>query len=229
MRDIAIRSIGATVVLLGIALTAMLQVDRGGESSAISLTAEEPTNPSTVGAISTSSEAPTTTELEPFIYRVGVLAGISTSNFWAFYGDQASVWNAYILGPTKPALFSLDEVGDLQPELAMEQVSPVFDADGWRVRLVLNDEFAWSDGQPITADDFVFTFETVRSLSLGGSWADAFPATIESVHADSDYELRIEFVERPDLALWPHGPGFAPLMPSHFWKGHIPTEQKALD
>jgi len=228
LRDIAIRSIGATVVLLGIALTAMLQVDRGGEPSAISLTAEEPTNPSTAGAISTSSDAPTTTELEPFIYRVGVLAGISTSNFWAFYGDQASVWNAYILGPTKSALFSLDEVGDLQPELAMEQVSPVFDADGWRVRLMLNDEFAWSDGQPVTADDFVFTFETVRSLSLGGSWADAFPATIESVHADSDYELRIEFVERPDLALWPHGPGFAPLMPAHVWKGHIPTEQKAL-
>ena len=228
MRDMTIRSIGATVVLLGVAFAALMQTGRGGDPGAISLTAEEPPISSTGGEFFAPSDTPTTSEAEPFTYRVGVLAGISTTNFWAFYGDQASVWNAYILGPTKPALYSLDEAGDLQPELALDQVSPRFSADGWRVHIDLSDRFAWSDGHPITADDFVFTFETVRSLDLGGSWADAYPAAIESVHADSDYELRIEFVERPNLALWPYGPGLAPLMPAHIWQGHVNSDEATL-
>ena len=228
MRDMTIRSIGAMVVLLGVALAALMQVDRGGDPSAISLTAEEPADTSTSGEIDELSDTSTTSESEPFTYRIGVLAGVSTSNFWAFYGEQASVWNAYILGPTKPALYSLDEAGDLQPELAIDVVSPVFDADGWRVRIKLSDRFAWSDGHPITADDFVFTFETARSLDLGGSWADAYPEAIESVHADSEYELRIEFVERPTLALWPHGPGLAPLMAAHVWKDHGASDEATL-
>lgn len=215
------------MVLLGIAVAAMLQIDRGGAPSAISLTAEESTTLSSAG-LATDSDTPTTSEVEPFTYRVAVLAGISTSNFWAFYGDQASVWNAYILGPTKPALYSVDDRGALQPELAMAEVSPVFDVDGWRVRIDLNDGFEWSDGHPITADDFVFTFETVRSLGLGGSWAEAFPEAIESIHADSDYELRIEFVERPNLGVWPHGPGLAPLMAAHVWENHATTDQATL-
>ncbi len=227
MRDITIRSIGATVVLLGIALAALMQVGGDGDPSAISLTADDATN-LTTGEIVEPSVTSTTTEPEPFVYRIGVLAGISTTNFWAFYGEQASVWNSYILGPTKPALYSLDETGDLQPELAMSQPAPVLEADGWQVRIDLKDNFTWSDGEPITAEDFVFTFETVRTLGLGGSWASAFPDSIESVQADSDYELRIEFAERPNLALWPHGPGLAPLMPAHVWRNQATSDANAL-
>ena len=224
MRDMTIRTVGAIVVLMGVTVAAMMQFDRGGDPSAMTLTAEDVITQSTLEKPDTS----TTPAPDAFTYRVGVLAGISTPNFWTFYGQNPSVWNAYILGPTKPALYSLDGAGDLQPELATEQVSPVFNADGWRVRVDLNDNYAWSDGHSITANDFVFTFETVRSLGLGGSWADSFPATIESVHADSEYELRIEFVDRPNLTLWPHGPGFAPLMPAHIWEGQIPTDAQAL-
>jgi len=227
LRDITIRSIGATVVLLGIALAALMQVGGDGDPSAISLTADDATN-LTTGEIVEPSVTSTTTEPEPFVYRIGVLAGISTTNFWAFYGEQASVWNSYILGPTKPALYSLDETGDLQPELAMSQPAPVLEADGWQVRIDLKDNFTWSDGEPITAEDFVFTFETVRTLGLGGSWASAFPDSIESVQADSDYELRIEFAERPNLALWPHGPGLAPLMPAHVWRNQATSDANAL-
>jgi len=228
LRDITIRSIGATVVLLGIALAALMQMSGDGDPSAISLTADDATNLSTTGEVVEPSGTSTTAEPEPFVYRIGVLAGISTTNFWSFYGEQASVWNSYILGPTKPALYSLDETGDLQPELAMSQATPVLEADGWQVRIDLKDNFTWSDGEPITAEDFVFTFETVRSLGLGGSWASAFPDSIVSVKADSDYELRIEFAARPNLSLWPHGPGLAPLMPAHIWQDQTGSDEKAL-
>ena len=82
----------------------------------------------------------------------------------------------------------------------------------------LNDSLSWSDGKPVTAHDIVFTFDTARSLGLEGSWAEAFPTTIGSMHADSEYELRIEFTERPNLGVWPHGPGLAPIMAAHVWQ-----------
>jgi len=85
-----------------------------------------------------------------------------------------------------------------------------------------------SDGEPITAEDFVFTFDTVRSLGLGGSWATAFPDSIESIEADSAYEVRIKFADRPNLALWPHGPGLAPLMPAHIWQNQAATDAETL-
>ncbi len=218
MTDKSLRAIGATVILAGVAVAAFIQIEQRGEPDHISLAESEPAAASTFAGSPATKDTTAVAAEEPFVYRLGVLASISTDNFWKFYGEEPSVWNAYILGPTKPALFAArPEDGSLRPELAEEEVTPRFDEEGWRVRIPLSQDMAWSDGEPITAADFVFTFETVRALGLGGSWADAFPATIESVHADSTYELRIEFTERPGLALWPHAIGLAPVMPAHVW------------
>lgn len=181
------------------------------------LVAAEPST-SEAGAGSRLAAAPSASAPEPFVYRVGVLSSVTTDNFWSYYGAEPSVWNSYILGPTKPALYSLDPAtGGLQPELIRSDNDPTWNEDGWRVRIDLAEGFKWSDGRPITAHDFVYTFETVRALGLGGSWADAYPAAIESVHAEGDYQLRIEFTERPNLRVWPHGVGLAPVMARHVW------------
>ncbi|TDI51854.1 MAG: ABC transporter substrate-binding protein [Acidobacteria bacterium] len=219
MRDKTIRTIGATVVLSGIAVVAMMQIGTGGDPSAIAFVSEDLDPASGAADIPATFEHVATTEPAPFVYRVGVLAGVTTDNFWAFYGGEASVWNAYILGPTKPALYSLDPVdGSLAPELAVSEVSPSLTSDGWRVEVPLSDSLSWSDGEPVTAHDIVFTFDTSRALGLEGSWSEAFPTTIGSMHADSDYELRIEFTERPNLGVWPYGPGLAPVMAAHIWQ-----------
>jgi peptide/nickel transport system substrate-binding protein len=175
----------------------------------------------------TVSEPDTTSTIpEPFVYRIGVLSGVSTDNFWAYYGSEPSVWNSYILGPTKPALYTIDDAaGELTTELAASEAQPTWNSSGWRLRVALDPRYRWSDGQAITAHDFVFTFETVRRLGLGGSWAEAFPAPVESVHADGDYELRIEFSERPNLRVWPYGVGLAPVMPEHIWAEDADTEE----
>ena len=77
---------------------------------------------------------------------------------------------------------------------------------------------SWADGLPVTAYDIVYTFETVRALELGGSWATAFPEHVSSISALSPSELRVEFADRPTLAVWPHGVGLAPIMPAHAWE-----------
>ena len=227
MRSRTLRTIGATLILVGVAVAAMTQIESNRDREPVELLTAEPTT--TLGALGASDTTASSTSAEPFVYRVGVLAGLTTDNFWAFYGEQPSVWNSYILGPTKPALFTADpDTGSLQPELAAEAVAPTFDEEGWRVRVDLATDLRWSDGEPVTADDLVFTFETVRALGLGGSWADAFPAEIESMHAEGDRHVRIEFSVRPRLAVWPHGVGLAPIMAEHVWKDHGASSPTAL-
>ena len=226
MQDKTLRTIGASVILLGIVFAGIAQAGSTADPEPAEIVVADA---STTEDTQLESQARPSSTVAPelFAYRIGVLAGVSTDNFWAYYGEEPSVWNSYILGPTKPALFSLDPgSGTLTPELASAQAAPTWDAEGWRVSVPLSGAMHWSDGTPITASDFVFTFETVRALELGGSWADSYPDSIESVHADDENLLRIEFKERPNLAVWPHGVGLAPVMPGHVW-GHAVEEATA--
>ena len=214
MRDRAIRTIGATVVLLGLLVVALAQVGSTDEPPADI----EVATPSTIGEAEAGAKPAADDVAEPFVYRIGVLSGISTDNFWAYYGSQPSVWNSYVLGPTKPTLFSLDPVsGGLTPELVTGNATPVWDADGWRVTFEMDDHFTWSDGVPVTADDLAFTFSVVRSLGLEGSWSEAFPSVVESIEVHDGNQIVIEFSERPTLSVWPYGVGLAPVMPRHVW------------
>lgn len=211
-----LRTIGASVILVALVAAAIPQITASGSTTPVEIAVDSTSTTTNPDAHPTS---PTAVIDEPFTYRLGLLSGITTDNFWAFYGEEPSVWNAYVLGPTKPALFTqAGSTGTLQAELAEQMTSPVFDENGWRIRVDLRSDLSWSDGTPVTARDFVFTFETVRRLDLGGSWAEAFPEVVESVHADSDHELRIEFTERPRLSVWPYGVGVAPIMAQHAWE-----------
>ena len=209
-----LRTVGSTIVLLGVLAAVVIQASSGSELPPVSIVTNDASDDST------ADQAEPLTDEEPFVYRVGVLAGVTANNFWDFYGREPSVWNSYILGPTKPALFALDESGAVTPELATEVVAPTQEEGTWQVQVTLRDDMAWSDGTSITAHDFVFTYETVTDLELGGSWTDGFPEVIESVEALGDHELWIEFAERPNLTVWPHGSGLVPLMPAHVWSSH---------
>ncbi len=215
------RSIGATLVLAGVAVAGFLQVTGSDDSQpmpdlTVEPTRSEPLEVDENGSANLQTLAAEETE-SPFVYRIGVLSGISTDNYWAYYGEQPSVWNSYILGPTKPALFTVDAGdGAIQPELATEMATPTQGSDGWEV-IIEFDEMYWSDGAPITAEDFVFTFETVRRTDMGGGWAESFPEELSKVELDDQRRLRLIFAERPTLAVWPYAVGFAPIMPAHAW------------
>lgn len=220
MRDKTIRTFGATVVLAFIAVAAVAQRMPDQETVEVGT---HPSNgqpvPTTAGGDSTTTS---TTILQPFVYRVGILSAVTTDNFWAFYGESPSVWDAYILGPTKPALYTLDlSTGAVIPELAVGEPTAE-EVDGfWRVVVELDSGFAWSDGRPVTADDVAFTFDTVRRLDLGGAWAESYPVEVARVTALSPAEVLIEFTDRPTLRIWPHSAGMAPVMPKHVWAGLV--------
>jgi peptide/nickel transport system substrate-binding protein len=222
-----LRTIGASVVLAGVVVAGVSQIG-SGEPVETKIDAAEATT--TMARSSSTAVDVTTTIPKPFVYRVGVLSGVSTDNFWAFYGREPSVWNSYVLGPTKPALYTANaSLGSLRPELAAADAKPEQIDDGWGVVVELNQDLTWSDGVPITAHDLVFTFDAVRSLDLGGSWGDSFPKVVQSIEAEGDYRVRIEFSKRPQLSVWPHGVGLAPIMAEHVWNDVVSaTDRKAL-
>jgi len=212
MRSKTARAVGATAVLIGIVVAAVVQLQPQEQT---------PAEIAAPGGTTTPREPATSRAVgdAPFEYRVGLLAGVSTANYWEYIGEQPTAWNAYVLGPTKPALYAVDPASNaLVPEVAASTpVLPTWDRDGWRVRLDLGTDLSWSDGRPVTAADVVYTFEIVRRLGLGGGWADSYPDEIEEIVAESPTELRIEFASRPGLGVWPHRIGLAPIMPAHVW------------
>jgi peptide/nickel transport system substrate-binding protein len=204
-------------------------------------TAEPATTTTTAPPTTTTTTAPTTTTTEPpppFIYRVGLTEAPVTDNFWAYYDPQSSLVDQYILEPTKASLFTYDQPGlDLTAEVAADPTppEPVQDGDEWTVTVAVDADAKWSDGVAISADDIVFTFETVREFDLQRGWATAYPqataetlglVAIESPSADT---VVFRYNERPGLPFWPNGPGTAPIMPRHFWEPIVEEARGADD
>lgn len=206
-----VRTIGASIVLVLVAIAAIMQSAPARPGDTLQDIA--PTTTSTT--ISTSEAAP----FDSFVYRVGLLAGVEARNYWGFYGESTGVWDAYVFGPTKPSLFTVHTPdATLQPEVATRSAEAT-EVDGkWHVEVPLHGGMAWSDGTPVTAHDVVFTFRVVDALSLGGGWAEAYPATISDIEATTPHLLTIRFTERPTLGTWPHAVGTAPIMPKHIWE-----------
>lgn len=169
---------------------------------------------------------------QTFAYQVGTFEDTTTDNFWAYYDPESSVWNAYFLGPTKPALYEIAFPGlEIIPDAAAAELGEVAqDGDVYSIEVPINPEANWSDGQPLTAEDMVFTFETVRDLKLGGNWLSVYPLPdpenpdkigVTAIEAVDEKTVKISFNQQPGLAVWPHAVGLAPILPKHFWESAV--------
>jgi peptide/nickel transport system substrate-binding protein len=66
--------------------------------------------------------------------------------------------------------------------------------DGTTVTWKLRDDVTWSDGEPFTADDVVFTFEFISNPEVAAATAQFYEA-VEAVEAVDDHTVRITFKE----------------------------------
>jgi peptide/nickel transport system substrate-binding protein len=199
------------------------------------------TTTTTTAPTTTTTAAPTTTTTEPpppFSYRVGLAEAPTTDNYWAYYDPQSSLVDQYILDPTKPSLYTYDHPGlDLAADIASDTApaQPVEDAGEWTVTVTLEPGTRWSDGVAITAEDVVFTFDTVQEFELGRGWATAYPTAgndslgLVAIEAPTPETVVFRFNGRPGLPFWPNGPGTAPIMPRHFWEPIVEESRESDD
>ena len=180
----------------------------------------------------------------PRIYRIGIAEDLTTTNHWAYLGPDGTVWNGYVLGGSKPALYGYSaQRFDWIPSLAADFPSPLVEemVDGetfWTTELELLQGVMWSDGNEVTAEDFAFTAHTASEMQLTGSWPSIVdPEYFDHAEASGPYNLKIYFKQKPGLARWQFGLAFMPIFSSAYWEpvvtearqaGEITEQQKAL-
>lgn len=200
---------------------------------------------STTVAVTTTTQGvattTTTVRARPDVsLRSGVIIDLTAANTWAAYGAGASFYDGQALQTRPVHLFTLvSPTSTLIPLLSGSGEIPAGAAngDGWVIEVALRDSLTWADGEPIDAHDAVFTFETVRTLGLGGAFERFWPIAdnaggmpgLVSVEALDAVTLRLTWSGQPGLAQWQYGTALAPILPEHFWAPHVTAAEDASD
>ena len=181
----------------------------------------------------TAETAETTESTGPKIYKLGIFEDLTTTNYWAYLGPDTTIWNSYVLSGGKPALYSLsDQRFDWIPSAATDFPTPVVEetAGGttlWTTEVVLKKGMKWSDGNDVTAEDFIFTAHTVRDLELSGNWSSSVDSEFfDHSEALDPYKLKIYFKQKPGLARWQFGLAFMPILSKAFWEPVVEEAKK---
>lgn len=167
-------------------------------------------------------------------YTLGIFQDVTTDNAWNMLDTAGNtVWNSYFLNPTTASAYQIALPGlEVVPELAAGELPPVTqEGDVWVGEFTLRDDATWSDGEPITAHDVAFTWNTAVEFELIGNWEDFTDTDIvTSVEAVDDYTVRVTFNAEPGLAVWGLGNSvpMMPIMPEHYW-GPIVEEARGTE
>ena len=170
------------------------------------------------------------------VYRIGIAEDLTTTNHWAYLGPDNTVWNGYVLGGSKPALYGYSALRyDWIPSLAADFPTPLKEevVDGetfWTTELDLIEGVKWSDGNDVTADDFAFTANTAARMQLTGNWPSIVdPDYFDHAESDGPYHLKIYFKQKPGLARWQFGLAFMPIFSRTYWEPVVAEARQSAD
>ena len=96
------------------------------------------------------------------------------------------------------SLWSFDPDNNPVPEIAAE--IPVPSEDGLTLTINLRDDVLWSDGEPVTAQDFVFTYDMYMADSNVVASRYPYEDYVASVEAPDDQTVVVNFTE--PFAAW---------------------------
>jgi len=159
-------------------------------------------------------------EGEIIAYKIALFEDPVSLNYWNYLGPGSSVWTSYVLSGQQPSLYTLsDQRFDFVPSLAVDFPTIVQDGDVWIVTVEMVEGATWSSGEPITANDVVFTHNACKDLKLTQNWPNSCaPMGIEvTAEALDDYTVQYTFAAEPSLGTWQAGIALAPIMPEYFW------------
>lgn len=107
---------------------------------------------------------------------------------------------------------SMDEVSTEYGLLAEALKYP---ADYSSVTYKLRGNAKWADGQPVTPDDVVFSFDALKQYNPGQAF---YYRHVQKAEKTADNEVTFTFDVKGNREL-PHIVGQLPILPKHFWEG----------
>jgi peptide/nickel transport system substrate-binding protein len=152
-----------------------------------------------------ATEAPTEVATEP---PAPVPSGTATITFTQEPDNLNPLYTTmWFSGITRDfwlkALWSFDENNQPVPELAAEIPSTEnggVSEDGKTLTIKLRNDINWSDGEPVTADDFVFTYDMIMSDKNVVQSRYPYEDYVESVEAQDPQTVVVNFKE--PFAAW---------------------------
>jgi len=96
--------------------------------------------------------------------------------------------------------------------------------DGLMITFQLRDDVTFSDGEPLTAEDVVFTFDFIMTEAIQAPRDRAYLEKIKNVKANGKYEVVFTFKEPYFEAL--SLAGGMPILPKHFYATYLKEPQK---
>ena len=169
-------------------------------------------------------------------YRIGLLGAPTTLNYWRYLGEDQFIWTGFVIADEAPSLYEFPALRSIErldfvPALAADLPSePEQRDDLWVITVPLIESAAWSDGKPITADDIVFTIQTVFDLQLGGQWTDFYATeNLAMVEAVDNHTVEFYFYKEPGLAQWQFAAAMGPILPQHYWNEYVEQAQSNID
>jgi peptide/nickel transport system substrate-binding protein len=140
-----------------------------------------------------------------------------------FVASQGDAFHQGTLPATKEPLIMFTVLtGEYEPWLA---TSWEYNADNTEITLHLRDGVKWSDGQPFTADDVVFTMNMLRDNADKLTHLADLPTYLKEAVKVDDMTVKI-VLKSANPAYWAttlttnHGPV---MLPAHIWKDQDPT------
>lgn len=169
-------------------------------------------------------------------YETAIFEEPTTLNVFAGLGPQATVWNSYVTyGVYYGTLFaSAAPEWVWSPSLAADVPTPLKQVTEGGQTFYVSDVairggLRWSDGSLLTADDVVFTYDTLLKFGadeLGGNWPSyASETVLAKVEKLSQYMVRFYLKKMPGLAEWQYGVLQSPIVQKKLWQ---PIVEKAL-
>ena len=156
----------------------------------------------------------------PVTWTIGFPDDITSLNVWDIMGPASTAYNFYAMLNQYPALMALsDQRFDYVPMLATDFPGDVVqEGDFWTTTVAMRDDATWSDGEPIDANDVVFTVATALEFELPGNWGSNIDsAVVDHAEAVDQFTLKIYFKSKPGLSRWQYGLAQTIIVAEHYW------------
>lgn len=103
--------------------------------------------------------------------------------------------------------------------------------DGMHYNLKLKDGLKWHDGEPITADDVVFTIDMFKDTSNTGATSESVTYNGKTISAEKVDDLNVAFTLQEPFSAFETELGRIQIIPKHVFDGNtnVADNQEALD
>jgi len=131
--------------------------------------------------------------------------------------------------PILEPLAAYNEAEELEPILAAEiptKSNGGISADSTTVTWKLKEGILWSDGEPLTAEDVIFTFQFIITPEVGATSGE-FYGDVKSVEALDDLTVKVTFNQPTPAPMNPFVGGSGMILPEHIFADYLSANARS--